>query len=353
MRSLAERPLSGLYPIISGAAGWVAPPSRSFAGRGPVQYLGAFDTRPELPEWEAAAVRTLRPIPAPGGVTLRWSMPHMYGLGGSSSSWLASWPRAGVALVLYVASFDVLPPAGWASGAELSTGYAWPGLPPSAYEADPQQFQELLGLQFSRVATRPYAEESDGAAYLTKHAVQPALELLSYTGRPWSEADLAELGGGARYVAAWLRLWWVRDGGTDPLGTVNYQVPWTLTAGRAVDAEHRRIHHCAYMLRTTDVLAASRWDAVNARYAVPVRGGLASIAAASNAELTDTDAVIGVEGRGAVPMSRESLTVPSVPGSVGNVAITTRAGHVNLLPQFDGGTGGQVVMVHVASGASS
>lgn len=258
------RPLPGAYPMRPGVAGWVAPTASNILGRGPVQFLGVFDTMPWLEDYDEAMKRNLNPVDMPGGVTLRWTLPRAtnYAAAGDVNTVAPQFRRAGVGLSLYVAGVDVMP-EDWQSNAN------YPGLTPLAagftYDATRVEGQWATGLSFIRPrdpsgpVTGPGGPGGarDGVRWLAEHVARPALDLLAYCGGPGAEADLGELAGGHRYVAAWLRLWWSRYDGVDPLAAVNLELPYTIQAGRALNAGHRQAWHVSIPVDGDDMASES------------------------------------------------------------------------------------------------
>lgn len=273
-RTLADRlpvvrPTAGHYPIRALAAdgtqapGWVPPAARGpdvfndgyRLGRGPVQYLGCFDTMPDLTHYDDAMAANLRPTDAPGGATLRFHMPRPLRVlddpdGAYRVSSVAPAMRYHAGLALYVAGVDVLPP-GWRDA------ITYPGLPAGVigdgpYIADDNDSEWAQGLQqpFNNDPGGSPVQETfgpgglaDGVRYLAHHVARPMLDLFGYMGGPGAEADLGELAGGTRYVAAWLRLWWTREDGVDPFVDVDHDIAWTVHPGRAINPGHRHVWH--------------------------------------------------------------------------------------------------------------
>lgn len=322
-RVRVARPVSNVYPMRAGCAGWVAPVAPSNLGRGPSQFLGVYDTRPELEPYDDQTHRALSPLAMPGGACLRWSLPRALRYEDSGALLSAVAPAHGYAasLTLYVAGVDVLP-LGWRDAP------TWPGLPTGyvAQASDINLDSTLweLGLTAAQVGpgatalSDAGADAADGLRYLARHSARPVLDLLSYSGAPCVEADLSELAGGARYVAAWLRLWWPCWSATDPFAAVALDIPWTVVAGPSRFACHRDAWHVgipvvgkplAFASWATDVLEP---NAAVARYGVasPVAGTWAA-RVCSNARAADgADSLqIAVEFRNS---DRVSTTTTSV-----------------------------------------
>lgn len=300
-RTLLTRPMTGTYRLTPNQAGWVAPVPSSDLGRGPVQFLGVFDTAPDLEPYDDALHAALAPVESPGGVVLRWQLPRALDLASVSAvSSLAPGIQHAAGLVLYVAGVDVLPD-GWRRSA------SWPGLPPDesgfVYTAGDLESEWAVGLSSTRPrvpSPDPLVDtdfgaggsSSDGLRYLARHVARPALDLLAYSGAG-AEADLVELAGGYRYVAAWLRLWWPAWDGADPFAAADYQIPYVINAGRAVNAGHRAAWHVAVPIVGPAIAAASRAATMAtpggcARVALcsPIAGAW-YLAAASNGQAAD------------------------------------------------------------------
>ncbi len=313
------------------ASNLTAPASRSLLGRGPAQFLGVYDTRPELGlGWGAAMHRNLQPVPMPGGATLRWTAPRNTRIDGAGLVQTLQPAFAdAIALTLYVGGLDVLPtPGQWRNP-------TWPGRPvgataftfdkatdnvPTLWQTGlafqrPQQVGQGTALDSGQFGL---AEMNDGFAWLRLVNAMPALDLLSYAGAPWSEADLLELVGGTRYVAAWLRLWWSRRNGVDTLADVAYHVPWTVAPGRAVNAQHRKVWHCAYPVLPKPVAAQADVYVDGARLGVssPVCGTW-RVGAENNGDALDNAVHVGLELRGSVILARAAMSVdPATHGSI-------------------------------------
>lgn len=247
-RTRGTRPFVGVYPVKAGGVGFVAPANASELGRGPVQFIGTFDTMPELEPWDDGAHKALAPMESPGGLTLKWSLPRVTDYL-AATAMLAPSLFYGASLTLYVAGFDALP----ADHRKNS----WPGTPPGASTHDITT-DALAGPWMSGLsAVRPrnpnpalYGDDygdggsaSDALRYLARKVARPVLDLTAYMGGPGAEADLVELAGGTRYVAVWLRLWWPRWDGVDPLLAADFEVPWQVSAGPAYAPGHRHAWH--------------------------------------------------------------------------------------------------------------
>lgn len=310
---------STLTPPEAGAAG------RSVLGYGPVQFLGVFDTMPSAPEWQMESHRALAPKASSGGVTLRWATPRQTRIDqpGTVQTLNPAFANA-IALTLYVGGLDVLPsPQTWRSR-------TWPGFPvgstPFAFSKATQNVPSIwqTGLAFvrpQRVGDGAFApgpsgqfgttEQQSGFDWLRLIGGQPALDLLSYAGAPWVEADLWELAGGTRYVAAWLRMWWSRYEGTNELTEVNYRIPYTLRSGRALNPCHRHAWHVSLpVVPKVGVNAEADVYAGGSRLQVssPI-GGRWRIGAENNGIVGDNDVFIGLELRGSTVLERDAMAV--------------------------------------------
>ncbi len=315
-----------------------APASRALLGYGPSQFLGVFDTRPDLPPWQAEVHRSLQPIPMPGGATLRWMAPRNTRIDGAGAvQTLAPAFENAIALTLYIGGLDVLPPtSAWCAP-------YWPGAPigatrfafSKAIANVPSLWQ--MGMAFQRPTQVGQAgapgssgqfglqEQQSGFDWLRLVAGMPALDLLSYAGAPWSEADLGELAGGTRYVAAWLRLWWSRFEGVDTLNlnpdtAVEYYLPWTVSPGRPLAPAHRKCWHCAYPMVPRQIVAADDvWDdGQRLQVSSPVSGQW-FVGAENNGDAGDAPVDIGLELRGSTILARTSMAVdPATHGLVIN-----------------------------------
>jgi len=323
--------------------------ARRYFGRGPAVALGVFDTRPG-PDWQPAAVRALRPIPSPGGVVLRWNFPRVLNASDYGGAvWQPSLPPGGQAMVLYVAGFDVLPQARLfkAPGATNVPGgnAPWPNLMPgpeytlTSEDTDGEEAATMAGA----TGAASFAEQDDAVRYLVRNVGRPALDLMAYNGQVWSEADLLELAGGCRYIMAWLRFYWVRLAGTDTWrGCEPYWMPYTLSAGRAVAAAHREIHHCTYLVHPKDaVLPANLFASTSIRMAAqsPL-GGAVTVVATQNGKAADgdVDLTIGVETVvGPAFLSQTTMNVPVASGQ--GASVITAGGHFNLLATPTAGAG--------------
>lgn len=321
-RTLLSRPNGGAYPIRAGISGWSAPVAPSSMGYGPSQFLGVYDTMPDLEPYDDALHASLQPVESPGGVTLRWALPRATVLTGVPAlSSLAPGIAHAACLTLYVAGVDVLP-SGWRKAA------SWPGLPPEwdgfAYSAGALETVWATGLSTARprrAGANPQTDsdfgrggDSDGLRYLARHIARPALDLLAYSGGG-AEADLVELAGGQRYIAAWLRLWWPCWDGVDPFSAADFEIPYTITAGRAINAGHRQAWHCAVPIKGPSMLAASR-QTLMSTVGTPSRVTLCSpiagawyVAACSNAGAADGDLFVGVELRSGERLELDSAAV--------------------------------------------
>lgn len=332
-----KAPLWGQYPIVASktAGGWQAPgvplaagSERQLLGRGPVQFCGVFDTRPELEPWQPTVHRALEPVPSPGGVTLRWMAPRNTATdaAGAVQTLQPAFADA-IALSLYVAGMDVVPASDqWTNGAGAAS---WPGRPVGTLPFAFSKGAALnlgtawqTGLSFTRPTQQGQAgvagnsgqfglvEQQDGFRWMRNVNAMPVLDLLAYAGAPWSEADLLELAGGTRYVAAWLRLWWSRREGVDPLAAARYFVPWTVGPGRAVAAQHREAWHCSYPMLGPPVAAQADVFDDGVRYQVssPIPGAW-RVGVESNGDAGDDDIYVGLELRNGTILNRASLAV--------------------------------------------
>lgn len=365
-------PVPGQYPIVSAnvKGGWVAPTERSVLGHGPVQFLGVWDTsqHPDDPSrcaepWQLNVHRALQPADSPGGVTLRWMAPRNTQTDAAPAvQTLGPAFENAIALTLYVAGLDVLPSAAdWHQN--------WPGAPVGA---TPFAFNKAVaniptvwqtGLSFTRPrfgvsqtavpgnsGSFGLDEMQDGFRWMRNVSALPALDLLSYIGAPWAEADLSELAGGTRYVAAWLRLWWSRYEGADQLLDARYFVPYVVRQGRATAPCHRECWHTAFpMAPRAGVAAVGDVYAGGARYqlASPISGTW-RVGAENNGEIADNAIFVGLELRGSVILARANMSVgPLNHGSIigptvvhGGAAVVS-AGYP-LAGQNDG------MLIHVA-----
>lgn len=299
-RRRVSRPAAGLYPLRASGTQWVAPVPPSSMGHGPMQFMGVWDTQPELEPYDDATHKALGMSAMPGGATLRWGLPRATqyvdaAVAHSSIAPAISYPGA---LTLYVAGVDVIP-AGWRDAD------TWPGLP-VGYTA---RVSDLLvddtvwarGLTEATLAHRVDTalsdagrDMSDGVRYLARHVARPVLDLLAYAGAPALEADLSELAGGARYVAAWLRFWWPAYDGVDPMSASALDIPWAVLPGPSRYACHRSAWHVALPV-TASALTYATWttsiadpSVAVARYGVasPI-GGLWQVLACANARAAD------------------------------------------------------------------
>lgn len=315
-------PRVGQYPMV--ASRMTAPASRAIMGYGPSQFLGVFDTRPTEAPYQPEVHRALQPVPMNGGVTLRWCAPRSTrNQAGNVQTLNPSFQNA-VALTLYVGGLDVLPDTqdwrsadwpGWPAGASR---FAFAKLPtpnlPSIWQAGLAYTNPSMVGQ-GTLAPGPAGqfgllEAQSGFDWMRLVGAMPALDLLSYAGAPWSVADLHELAGGTRYVAAWLRCWWPRTDGVDELADVNYRIPWSVSEGRPLDACHRHAWHLSLPLMPRSIATADDVYADGARFQVssPI-GGRWRVGAENNGDLGDGPVTIGLELRGSVVLSRDRMGV--------------------------------------------
>lgn len=342
--------------------------ARSVLGRGPAQFLGVFDTCPGAP-WQAEVHRAMEPIPSEGGVTLRWMAPRHTRIDAAATvQTLQPAFENAIALTLYVGGCDVLPPA------TFWRNPVWPGRPvgatPFAFNKATPNVPTLwqTGLAFQRPTQVQQAtvaldsgqfgltEQQSGFDWLRLVNAMPALDLLSYAGAPWSEADLWELAGGTRYVAAWLRLWWSRFNGLDTLSEedVSYYVPYTIGPGRPLRPAHRQCWHCAY-----PVLPASGVAAVGDVYTDGVRlqvsspnSGTWRVGAENNGDAGDNPIFVGLELRGSTILNRANMSVdPATHGTIiGPTQVHGGAGVISA--GYPVGGDADAMLVHVAVASS-
>lgn len=363
------------YPIIAVSGPPVegsltAPASRSLLGYGPVQFLGVFDTLadPDCPEkcakpWQEEVHRALQPVESPGGVTLRWSGPRntQTDAAGVVQTLGPAFENA-IALSLYVGGLDLLQsPKEWNQN--------WPGQP---IGATPFAFSKAVpniptiwqtGLSFTRprfgfsqtaVAADSgdfgLAEMQDGFRWLRNVNALPALDLLSYIGAPWAEADLWELAGGTRYVAAWLRLWWSRFEGANTLADVRYHVPWVALRGRAAAPCHRDAWHTALPIIPASGVAAEGdvyTDGARYQLASPISGAW-RVGAENNGDAGDNAIFVGLELRGSTILSRAAMSVnPLTHGTI--IGPTANHGGAAVISAgYQLGGQADAMLIHVA-----
>lgn len=360
-------PLAGLYRLSN--AGLVDPANAGMdLSAGGMQFLGVWDTRPELAPWDASLHRSLGPRPAPGGVALRWVLARTGNPASSSPP-----PNPGpvmsgaVALRLFVAGVDVLPTGdGW------RTSNSWPGSLPDGAADEANNRAWIAALATAAGAQRGGLEwptNTDGLRLLARYYARPVLDLLAYAGQPMCEADLGELAGGCRYVAAWLQQVWCRSEGADPIGSATLDIPWVVVPGPARAPVHRVAWHCAYPMAAPVIASAndlfSEDPALASRSA---RVGLASpisgvwTASARHNGLAGADPItFGLELRAGQPVARDSteveiddtiatLTFANAHGGaatlcVGGVAAGAMSGalvHVSVIASCAAGGGGGV-----------
>lgn len=297
-RSEAPAPQIGSYVIqpktsdgASMAPSWLLPGGEdqletstltASLGRGPAQFVGVYDTMPHLEPYDDAVHKLLKPRDMPGGAVLRWLFPRATELTGQSpdTSVISAQRRAFLptpsgsnALIAWVAGFDVLPRTWnqWHTD-EIGTDGVWPGIPPhggenNGYLADGASNRHNIAADLASTrphvpgqgkagTTRPLRDfgagggNKDALYYLATAVARPMLDLFGYMGGG-AEADLLELAGGTRYVAVWLQFMWSRWDGTDLLGSslgTHYEIPWTVTPGRAIAAGHREAWHTSIPL---------------------------------------------------------------------------------------------------------
>lgn len=337
-RTLGERlpvvrPKAGTYPIraftsdgVTQAPGWNPPTDNedwgTSLGRGPMQFLGCFDTMPDLVDYDDAMRQNLRPDDMPGGATLRFSMPRPLRYSGPDDtteykSAVAPAMRYPAGLVLYVAGVDVLP-AGWKDDP------LWPGLP-AGYVGDISYVAGQLTSQWSTDLQAPFNNDpggaptqetfgpggyADGVRYLAHHVARPMLDLLGYVGGPGAEADLGELAGGHRYVAAWLQFWWTRYDGVDPFENAAHDVVWTVQAGRPANAGHRNAWHLTIPVVGPDLNNEAALAAEGKAFGIasPIAGTW-RVSITSNGSAADSDVFVGLEIRNGGLLERDTTAV--------------------------------------------
>jgi len=363
MRAL-EAPKWGQYPLVASMV--TEPASRTLLGYGPAQFLGIFDTRPGEPVWQPEVHRSLEPVASPGGVSLRWMAPRNTRIDGAGAvQTLQPAFENAIALTLYVGGLDILP------GPDTWVQPSWPGRPvgstafafSKAVPNIPSIWQ--MGLAFQRPtqvgqAGAPgdsgqfgLAEQQDGFGWMRLINGMPMLDLLSYAGQTWAEADLWELAGGTRYVAAWLRLWWSRFNGDNTLASMSYYLPYTLSPGRPAAPCHRHSWHCAYPMVPREVAAQVNVYDDGTRFQVssPISGTW-RVGAENNGNVGDNGVHVGLELRGSVILNRAAMTVaPNQHGLI--IGPTTVHGGAGVLSVGYPVAGQQdAMLVHVAvSGA--
>jgi hypothetical protein len=255
----------------------------------------------------------------PGGATLRWSMPRYFDntVLVNSASPLPEW-RYAAALTLYIASFDVM----------LQTGdqqqVSWPGVVPGAVASDykvavanrPAE-SRWVG-QLAASAVEKFGGSGSLGPLLARTAAVPALDLLAYA-RPGGvvEADLVTLGGGARYVLAWLGYSWARWETVDWMAALSgtYQVPWSVAPGRAYRACHDEVWSVGFPTGVDATLGgapASEVEMFTSPFATrrgvysPIRG-LWSVSYCVNATGAPANVWFGLEQRATDVLGRTSV----------------------------------------------
>lgn len=358
-----EVPSWGQYPLVH--ARMTAPANRLVLGYGPAVFLGVFDLRPDDEPYQAAVHRSLQPRAMRRGATLRWCAPRQTRIDalGAVQTLQPAFADS-MALSLYVGGLDVLP-----SSQDWVTG-AWPGVPvgtsPFMFDKKIANVPSLwqMGLAFQRPqggagqlaitagAAGQYGivEQNDGFGFLRLVGGMPALELLSYAGAPWAEADLGELAGGTRYVAAWLRSWWSRREGVDPWVGASYYVPYVIADCEAKRPVHRESWHCAYPLVPREGVAALADvydDGARFQVSSPVAGAW-RVGVEQNGDLADNDVFVGLELRGSTILSRAGIAVgPADHGlSIGPTAVHSGAGVLSVGVPLGGDV--DACLVHVA-----
>lgn len=303
-RALGIAPVVHDYYWNAGGQGWNAPAGTAGTtlATGPMKFIGVWDTRPELAAWDADFHKSLSAKPSPGGVTLRWSAGRQSDLAFASFIHPAPAFMRGAALVLYVAGVDV-PPVGKWRGEDR-----WPGAWPSsqAWDFNTSWIDSLVSSAAGVRGGVDWSSVDDGIRFLARNNARPVLDLMSYVGGPWSEADLSELAGGTRYVAAWVRAMWSRHGGVDHLASVDYHLPLVTMPGRARAACHRVAWHCAYALEsapTADPGDDVYNDGVRLGLASPI-AGIWRVSGVHNGAAGRAPLTVGVELRGSCALER-------------------------------------------------
>ena len=350
----SDAPVWGQYPLV--ASKMTPPANRLLLGYGPAMFLGVYDTRPELAPWQPEVHRTLQPKPMEGGATFRWQLPRqtVIDAAGAVQTLQPSFRQQGCALTLYVGGLDVVPPPNqW-------RGTGWPGIAPGSL---PFTFSKAtpnvpslwqMGLAFQRPTQVGQQGLTAGNAgqygindvysgfdYLRLISGVPALDLLSYGGASWHEADLVRFAGGCRYVAVWLRAWWSRSNGVDPWTDVNYHIPFVIAPGKPYMPLLKTV--CAYpMIPGPGVTSAAEAAISGASYTIPIHQsrtvGAARIVATHNGDVGDGPISVALTSRlsGDESYSTFTLDVQATPETV---TVTPYGGALRVAAGYNSGAG--------------